>query len=335
MKNYDYPRVNPPSLQPPQPSSDRRYSWMETPADVENRTWTNPTREEQGTSSPPQVSEHQVQNTERGNAASAHPYQMQDPRVVQQMYVEEPRYQTAYSTQQAASQLPSSVPPSTQIQEQPSTAPQPPDPVKQAPDQVKKLTAPIEPDVNPLTPTTPKVAQRASTNMAIVPPPSDPAQFSVGIYTPSPQSIRGGSWQHGLCSCAEPSTCLTGLFCPCIVYGRTQYRLGLRGERKDPTNMLGYTAVNGSCIAFAILCGINGVLSAIQHTRIRKTYNMNSEAGNVPGDCVKGFCCCCCVVAKDEKEVRYREEQARKPGASTNQEGYVAPTGMNFSPPPR
>lgn len=99
--------------------------------------------------------------------------------------------------------------------------------------------------------------------------------------------------------------------------------------------MLGYTAVNGSCIAFAILCEINGALAAIQRTRVRKAYNMNSEAGNVAGDCVNGFCCCCCVIAQDEKEVRFREEEARKPGASNNQEGYVAPTGMNFSPPPR
>ncbi|KIV87345.1 hypothetical protein PV11_02897 [Exophiala sideris] len=336
MKNYEYPRVHPPSsLQPPQPSSDRRYSWMETPADSENRMWTNNARRGSEATALPQVPDQHVQNMEHGNAASAHSYQMQDPRVVQQLYVEDPRYQDAYSAQQAPSQTPSSIPPSAPAQDVPPAALQRPDPVKQAPDHENKLAAPIEPDVNPLTPTTPKVTQRASTNMAIVPPPSDPAQFSVSTYTPSPQTIRGGSWQHGLCSCAEPSTCLTGLFCPCVVYGRTQYRLGLRGERKDPTNMLGYTAFNGSCIAFAFLCGINGILTAIQHTRVRKTYNMSTEAGNVAGDCVKGFCCCCCVVAQDEKEVRYREEQARKPGVSTNQEGYVAPTGMNFSPPPR
>ncbi|KAK4938795.1 hypothetical protein LTR10_020802 [Elasticomyces elasticus] len=278
MKNYEYPPVHPPSsLQPPQPSSDRRYSWMETPADSGHRMWTNNARRGSEATALPQVPDHHVQNMEHGNAALAHSYQMQDPRVVQQLYVEDPRYQDAYSAQQASSQTPSSIPPSAPAQDVPPAPLQPPDPVKQSPDHENKLAAPIEPDVNPLTPTTPKVTQRASTNMAIVPPPSDPAQFSVSTYTPSPQTIRD---------------------------------------------------------AFAILCGINGILTAIQHTRVRKTYNMSTEAGNVAGDCVKGFCCCCCVVAQDEKEVRYREGQARKPGASINQEGYVAPTGMNFSPPP-
>ncbi len=129
---------------------------------------------------------------------------------------------------------------------------------------------------------------------------------------------------------------MTGLFCPCVVYGKTQYRLSLRDERKDPTNMLGYTAVNGSCIAFGVLCGVNGILAAIQRTRLRKAYNMSTEAGNVAGDCLRGICCCCCVVAQDEKEAKFREEQARKPaGSGTKREGYVAPTSMTFSPPPR
>ena len=100
--------------------------------------------------------------------------------------------------------------------------------------------------------------------------------------------------------------------------------------------MLGYTAFNGSCIAFGLLCGVNGMLAAIQRTRLRKKYDMSSEAGNVAADCMKGLCCCCCVVAQDEKEVKFREEQARKPaGSATKKEGYVAPTSMSFSPPPR
>ncbi len=100
--------------------------------------------------------------------------------------------------------------------------------------------------------------------------------------------------------------------------------------------MLGYTAVNGSCVAFAVLCGFNGVLAAIQHTRVRKAYNMNPEAGNVAGDCLKGLCCCCCTVAQDEKEVRLREEQGRKPQASgVSNQGYLSPGGMTFGPPPR
>lgn len=272
----------------------------------------------------------------QGTVHMQHPYQMQNPAVVQQQqhqHVQDPRYPSAYCLPQIPVQIPALTTLSHPQEQQ--SIPQTPDPVKQSSTD-NKPSVPISPDANPLIPTAPRGPQRASTNMAIVPPSGNPAHFSIGVYTPSPQAIRGGSWQHGLCSCAEPSICLTGLFCPCIVYGKTQYRLSLRGERKDPTNMLGYTVVNGSCLAFAILCGINGCLSAIQHTRVRKTYNMNTEAGNVPGDCVKGFCCCCCVIAQNEKEVMFREEQARKPaGVSDTQAGYVAPTGMTFSPPPR
>jgi hypothetical protein len=95
--------------------------------------------------------------------------------------------------------------------------------------------------------------------------------------------------------------------------------------------MLGYTAINGSCIAFGILCGFNTILAAIQHTRIRKTYEMNSEAGNVAGDCLESLCCCCCVIAQDEKEVKFREEQARK-SLGTKKEGYLTTNAMVFSP---
>jgi Cys-rich protein (TIGR01571 family) len=123
---------------------------------------------------------------------------------------------------------------------------------------------------------------------------------------------------------------MTSIFCPCIIYGKTQYRLTQRADKKDPTNMLGYTAVNGSCAAFALLCGINGILAAIQHTRIRKAYSMDSQAGNVISDCLKGCCCCCCTVAQDEKEVKRREGAAK--GIEVQ---YRAPGGMVFAAPPR
>ncbi|KIX08464.1 uncharacterized protein Z518_03120 [Rhinocladiella mackenziei CBS 650.93] len=336
MKTYEYPRVRPPtSLQAPQQPPENRFSWMDTPAEEESRVWANNTRRGTNAPAPTQMPNQQGQTMEPYRyAVGGYPYQGQDTAVAQQQhqhqqpYVPDSRHYSAHTAQLIPA-------PQTQLlQEQSSPQPQPPEPAKQPPNPENEPTGPIVPDLNPLTPATPKPPNRQSTNMAIVPPPTDPSSFSVSTFTPSPQTIRGGSWQHGLCSCAEPSTCLTGLFCPCMVYGKTQYRLSLRAERKDPTNLLGYTAVNGSCIAFGILCGFNGVLAAIQHTRVRKTYNMNTEAGNVAGDCLKGICCCCCVVAQDEKEVKFREERARKP-SGTKKEGYVAPTGMTFNPPPR
>jgi len=211
------------------------------------------------------------------------------------------------------------------------------EPVEKLPSPEYQQHVAIGPDENPLTPTTPKSISRRinTTNMAVIQPTVNQPAYAPAALTPQPQAIRGGSWQHSLCSCAEPSICMTSLFCPCVVYGKTQYRLGLKSNKKDPTNMLGYTAVNGSCIAFGILCGINGFLSAIQRTRLRKSYEMSPESGNMTGDCLKGLCCCCCVVAQNEKEVSCREQEARKAGENPKIEGYVPPGGMTFAAPPR
>lgn len=94
--------------------------------------------------------------------------------------------------------------------------------------------------------------------------------------------------------------------------------------------MLGYTVINGSCAAFAVLCGINGILAAIQHSRVRKSYHMGSEAGNVVSDCLRGCCCCCCTVAQDEKEVKRREDAAKETDSP-----YMPPSGMVYAAPPR
>ncbi|KIV93520.1 hypothetical protein PV10_04730 [Exophiala mesophila] len=336
MKNYEYPQVRPPtSLQPPRfPSHDNRFSWMDATADEEHRLWTRNTRRPSNIAAPAALSPLEetsaqpmpTMNTpQQDHEHPPYPYPGHEPL-------------TQYANDSSVQQHPISSPPQSQPQPAQrvrsqatySIMPFIPEPTKHAVPK-DEPAASIAPDANPLTPTTPKF-NRPSTNMAIIPPP-DPSQYTISSFTPSPQVIRGGTWQHGLGSCAEPTTCLTGLFCPCIVYGRTQYRLGLRQDKKDPTNMLGYTAVNGSCIAFGLLCGINGILAAIQHSRVRRTYNMSTEAGNVAGDCLKGICCCCCVVAQDEKEVAYREGQARK-ASGLKQEGYVAPTSMAYGAPP-
>lgn len=194
----------------------------------------------------------------------------------------------------------------------------------------------IGPDANPLSPTTPTKthapAQHKTTNMAILAPP-EPNTFQTINFSPLPQPERGGTWHHSIFSCAEPTICLTSLLCPCIIYGRTQSRLTKRSEKQDPTNMLDFNSCNGSCMVFGVLCGFNAILATIQKTRVRKAYGMDpAEAGNVLDDCWKGFCCCCCSVAQDEKEMKWREEEARQVGGK---EGYVPVGGMSFQAPPR
>lgn len=195
----------------------------------------------------------------------------------------------------------------------------------------------IAPDENPLTPTTPKHPQHNSRLIAYPPPAATGGDSAYNNHYPGQapdpiQQTKGGTWKHGLCDCGDLGTCCTGLFCPCILYGKTQYRLTQKSDRKDPTNMLGYETLNGSCTVFAILCGCNGILAAIQHTRVRKSYGI---PGSVGSDCVRGLCCSCCTLAQDEKEVKYRE--GHRSGlvrtAMTNQ--YATPGGMSYAPPPK
>jgi Cys-rich protein (TIGR01571 family) len=195
----------------------------------------------------------------------------------------------------------------------------------------------IAPDENPLTATALDQPQR-NTRVTAQPPHTpisgDPSYHNhYPGQAPDPiQQIRGGTWKYGLCDCGDIGTCCTGLFCPCILYGKTQYRLSQKSERKDPTNMLGYETLNGSCAVFAVLCGCNFILAAIQHTRVRKSYGI---LGSVGTDCVRGLCCSCCTLAQDEKEIKFREgNKTRFVGRAMNNQ-YAPPGGMNYAPPPK
>jgi Cys-rich protein (TIGR01571 family) len=195
----------------------------------------------------------------------------------------------------------------------------------------------IAPDENPLTPKSPSHSQHSS-KLATYPPraAARPDGYHNGNnHYPGQapdlvQLIKGGTWNHGLCDCADIGTCCTGLFCPCILYGKTQYRLTQKSDRKDPTNMLGYEMLNGSCMSFAVLCGCNFILAAIQHTRVRKNYGI---PGSVGSDCVRAVCCCCCTLAQDEKEIKYRESHRSDFVESRAITQYAAPGGMSYASP--
>lgn len=188
----------------------------------------------------------------------------------------------------------------------------------------------IVPDENPLSPTylnssTPDQPIHALSG-------SNTDNHLPGQAQHASQHIKGGTWKYGLCDCGDIGVCCTGIWCPCIIYGKTQYRLSQRSERKDPTNMLGYSMFNGACAAFAVLCGCNLVLAAIQHSRLRKTYDIPGDVGT---DFVRACCCCCCTLSQDEKEIKFRETQARNLSMSTTTMQYRSPVHMDFSPPPK
>lgn len=337
MKSYQYPQVPHPTSrltpQTPQSSHDGRFSWMSTTAEVESRMWQQNTQHRSNIPPLPQIpdqynSKPQLQDERHAQHVSG---STQDPtsKKDKKSYPVRTGTHATYTSHSV-----------TAPQNQPYSNPERQlDPVKIPTDELKQKPVPIEPDANPLTPTSPVRSEHdlKTNNLAVLPPHSITTSFPMNTYPPMVQESQGGNWEYGLCSCGEPSICLTALMCPCIVYGKTQYRLGLRSEKRNPTNLLGYTAINGSCMAFTIFCGISSILSTIQHTRIRKTYQMQKESGNVFSDCLTGLCCCCCLVAQAEKEVKFREESCRKSGAtgSLMTESYTSPTAMMFSAPPK
>ena len=148
--------------------------------------------------------------------------------------------------------------PKSQPHSAPGSASPGPVPVKEDPERLARdpepLAITVTPDANPLgDPRSPTFPTAAVTN---------PAAMHDGAATHEPgqiahpnQVIRGGTWGHSLCDCSDIWTCCLGVPCPCILYGKVNYRLSLKSRNQDPTNLLGYEACNVSCTTMAILCG--------------------------------------------------------------------------------
>ncbi|KAL2357633.1 PLAC8 family-domain-containing protein [Cryomyces antarcticus] len=130
------------------------------------------------------------------------------------------------------------------------------------------------------------------------------------------------AFKHGLCDCCDVSTCLTGLFCPCLLYGRTSHRRSQKAEKKDPTDLLGYSACNGHCTIFALACGLHWMAALLQRMSVRRLYKIEGSFG---GDLVESCCCCCCVLVQCEREVRGREERGRLMTGPGSVLGYGGP----------
>ncbi|KAH8425246.1 DUF614 domain protein [Aspergillus melleus] len=204
-----------------------------------------------------------------------------------------------------------------------------------APEQYsERLPVAVVPDANPLqTPQMPRFPPPVASGA-----PQSAADGSMVYHQPGQvahpnQAVKGGTWSHSLCDCSNIWTCCLGLICPCILYGKTQYRLSLLSRKEDPTNMLGYETCNGSCTAMALLCGCQWLLATVQHTRTRKAYGIR---GDIASDCVRATCCTCCTLIQDETEIKKREEERGKAARATGTSlasPYLPPVQMSYGPP--
>ncbi|KAJ5587485.1 uncharacterized protein N7459_003250 [Penicillium hispanicum] len=220
---------------------------------------------------------------------------------------------------------------------QPPTSPGPL-PVKTNPDLPSRSdTMTVAPDANPLqSPKSPYFPPPTAATPSQMAPVDDLSAFhQPGQIMHPNQEVQGGTWHHGLCECSNIGACCLGLTCPCVLYGRTQYRLSMKSRKEDPTNMLGYETCNGSCTGMALLCGCQWLLATIQHTRTRKAYGIH---GDIASDCVRATCCTCCILIQDEKEIQTREERRSRAAlerGATLLSPYTAPGPMAYAPPPR
>ncbi|KAE8415799.1 DUF614 domain protein [Aspergillus pseudocaelatus] len=206
----------------------------------------------------------------------------------------------------------------------------------ETPAQVARIhTTAIAPDTNPLqSPQVPYFPGPPTASGTSYSPLADDvaAYHRPGQVSHPNQHIVGGTWSHDMCDCSNIWTCCLGIMCPCVLYGKTQYRLSQMSRKEDPTNMLGHETCNGSCTAMALLCGCQWLMATIQHRRTRKAYGIR---GDIASDCVRATCCTCCTLIQDEKEIKKREEEranaARATGA-TLVSPYLTPPQMAYGP---
>lgn len=105
-----------------------------------------------------------------------------------------------------------------------------------------------DPRPHAMTPRTPTYNPNSLTG------PNDATQIHQPGQVSHPNSHLDPEWKHGMCEL--DALCCLGLVCPCMVYGKTQYRLTQKAQKREATDLLGYNSWNGSCGLMAVACGV-------------------------------------------------------------------------------
>ncbi|KAF9783357.1 PLAC8 family-domain-containing protein [Thelephora terrestris] len=127
---------------------------------------------------------------------------------------------------------------------------------------------------------------------------------------PLDSSGRRG-WSHSLFGCfSDCGTCLTAVFCPCIVYSKISTRLDHLNKNGSP-HPSGGDACGGSCIGYTATCciGVSCILQTIQRGNTRSRYNIS---GNGCTDFLAACCCHVCDLVQESREIELEENSYGK-----------------------
>jgi len=265
------------------PARNPRYSYMDTPTEYHTPVFPSFSRPSESTIPQSPASEHQPTNPQDPPYS---PYPVEKPTVERAASPygfpppQEPH--PAQFAPYADSSLPSTLPRASKTLNDPLSPS--PTPVKSHLEaQQSVLTVANGTNRGPAPSATHAGLQSATTATTQEPRWDSPASQNTPIYNPDSMSgpngvtaashqpgqsvhpnmeLNDGQWKHDLCGC-EASICALGICCPCVLYGRTEYRLSQRSAKKDPTDLLGYSACNGPCGLMAVACGFQCMSTAL------------------------------------------------------------------------
>ncbi len=97
-------------------------------------------------------------------------------------------------------------------------------------------------------------------------------------------------WSSSICDCCiEPSTCLTGTFCPCVLFG------------KNVENLTNKSCCINACCCCIIPCSV--FIRTPYRRLIRNKWQLETDTCN---DCCVSFWCPLCSLCQESREIKYR-----------------------------
>ncbi|KAF7907730.1 uncharacterized protein EAF01_005316 [Botrytis porri] len=139
--------------------------------------------------------------------------------------------------------------------------------------------------------------------------PDQPQRSELAMNRNKSEHKGQSDWMVPFCHHSEGDhkTALEGLFVPCLLYGKTHWRLKNVALGRDPHNFKSSDGCNSMCWihgALTAACCLSIGLTLIQRARIRAQYRILGSMGN---DVIKSCFCGPCVMMQHDREVRARE----------------------------